>query len=99
MKRANITETKNNLSRLIDEVKNGESFLILDRDVPVAMLEPVNNTQLTKDDWATLLVRQGLAAGPKSPVDLDRFFSRRKIKLAKGLSATSVLLADREDAR
>ncbi len=41
MKTATISETKNNLSALLDRVKAGETVLILDRDTPVARLEPV----------------------------------------------------------
>ena len=41
MKKASITETKNSLSALLDLVKQGESVLIMDRNRPVARLEPV----------------------------------------------------------
>jgi len=41
MKRASITEAKNNLSALIDGLKGGASVLIVDRGRPVARLEPV----------------------------------------------------------
>jgi prevent-host-death family protein len=42
MKKASITETKNNLSALIDGLKGGgEPVLIVDRGRPVARLEPV----------------------------------------------------------
>ena len=41
MKRATITEAKNGLSALLDEVRAGETILILDRGIPVATLEPV----------------------------------------------------------
>jgi len=38
MKTASISETKNNLSALIDEVKGGEVVLITDRGKPVAQI-------------------------------------------------------------
>jgi antitoxin (DNA-binding transcriptional repressor) of toxin-antitoxin stability system len=41
MKKARIAVAKNNFSRLIDDVKRGETVLILDRDTPVARLEPI----------------------------------------------------------
>lgn len=41
MKTATISETKNNLSAILDRVRAGETVLILDRDAPVARLEPV----------------------------------------------------------
>ena len=41
MKKASITEAKNNLSALIDGLKGGSAVLIVDRGRPVARLEPV----------------------------------------------------------
>ena len=41
MKRATLTDTKNNLSALVDQVQHGETILILDRGRPVARLESV----------------------------------------------------------
>jgi prevent-host-death family protein len=41
MKTATVTEAKNGLSALIDQVKAGETVTILDRGTPVARLEPV----------------------------------------------------------
>jgi antitoxin (DNA-binding transcriptional repressor) of toxin-antitoxin stability system len=43
MKTATISETKNNLSALLDRVRAGETVLILDRETPVASLEPVRS--------------------------------------------------------
>ena len=42
MKRATITEAKNQLSALIDQVRHGATILILDRGRPVARLGPVH---------------------------------------------------------
>ena len=41
MKKASITEAKNNLSALIDGLRAGSPVLIVDRGRPVARLEPV----------------------------------------------------------
>jgi prevent-host-death family protein len=41
MRTAKISEAKNNLSKLIDAVRRGQTVLILSRDTPVARLEPV----------------------------------------------------------
>jgi prevent-host-death family protein len=45
MKKASITETKNNLSALIDGLKAGSPVLIVDRGRPVARLEPVTGRE------------------------------------------------------
>src|SRR5271157_4103100 len=41
MRKASITEAKNNLSALIDSFKGGSPVLIVDRGRPVTRLEPV----------------------------------------------------------
>ena len=61
MKKASITEAKNNLSALIDRVKGGTSVLIVDRGRPVARLEPVGG-HFAGDEAGRLerLVRAGI---------------------------------------
>jgi prevent-host-death family protein len=48
MKKASITEAKNNLSALIDGLKSGSPVLIVDRGRPVARLEPVTSGGATE---------------------------------------------------
>ena len=43
MRRSTIANAKNQFSRLLEAVRAGESILILDRDRPVARLEPVTD--------------------------------------------------------
>jgi prevent-host-death family protein len=58
---ASITEAKNNLSKLIKRVRQGESILILDRNVPVARLEPLPPGSREADEARLLeLERQGV---------------------------------------
>ena len=68
MKRASITEAKNQLSALIDRVRRGERVVIEDRGVPVARLDPMSD--LPQDDEGRLarLERAGLARRPRSAV-------------------------------
>ncbi len=65
MKRASITEAKNQLSALIDRVRRGERVIIEDRGVPVARLDPMFD--LAEDDEGRLarLERSGLARRPE----------------------------------
>lgn len=44
MMRANISELRNGLSAYLRRVRRGESILILDRNVPVARLTPIQRT-------------------------------------------------------
>ena len=61
MKKASITETKNNLSALIDGLKAGDAVLILDRGRPVARLEPVSGREESgRDGRLARLIREGL---------------------------------------
>src|SRR5438128_11741503 len=71
MKKASITDAKNNLSALIDSVKGGSPILIVDRGRPVARLEPLNGLDPDDDSRLSRLVRDGIvrparAALPKA---------------------------------
>ena len=58
MKKASITEAKNNLSALIDSVKGGSPVLIVDRGRPVARLERCADGTLLR---SVLTRRQSIA--------------------------------------
>ena len=96
MKRATITEAKNGLSALIDQVKAGESILITDRGVPVARLEPATTaTTTTGDDDAgrmARLERAGLITRGSGDV---RWLLDRPLTPTRG-SVLELLLEDRE---
>lgn len=96
MKKASITEAKNNLSSLIDGVKGGASVLIVDRGRPVARLEPVNGTD--DDDRLTRLVRDGVVRPPRG-VAAKAVFASRPPAPRKGASALKVLLEERQEGR
>ncbi|MFN8619956.1 MAG: type II toxin-antitoxin system prevent-host-death family antitoxin [Chloroflexota bacterium] len=68
MKTATVTEAKNGLSALLDQVKGGHEVLITDRGIPVARLVPATPQD---DDDARLarleragLVRRGTGVLP-----------------------------------
>ncbi len=42
MKKAKIGELKNNLSRYLDQVRHGETVLVVDRDLPIAQIVPLH---------------------------------------------------------
>jgi len=60
MKTATISETKSQLSALLDRVRHGETILIRDRRKPVARLEPVVSASGAGPDEGRL-ARLGLA--------------------------------------
>ena len=99
MKKASITETKNHLSRLLEEVKSGTTILILDRNKPVARLEPVAADQDTNDERVAVLIRQGLATAFRRRLNVASFLARKMAHLPEGTSAVRALLSEREEGR
>ena len=99
MKRATISEAKNQLSALIRRVRRGEEVLILDRDVPVARLVPVAEVgRRDEDQLLADLERRGIVRRPVRPPDpglLDRLGPPPKIRG----DILAALLADREEGR
>jgi antitoxin (DNA-binding transcriptional repressor) of toxin-antitoxin stability system len=96
MKVVTITQLKNGVSAIIDRVRAGESVLVLDRDVPVARLEPVG----ALDDDARLarleragLVRRGTGKPPQ------RILEEPPPALPKGVSVLEALLEERREGR
>jgi len=84
METASISEVKNSLSAIIDRVKGGESIVVTDRGIPVAVIEPVTG-RVDVEDRLARLVRAGLVRrgngrsildivrtpGPRLPDDVD----------------------------
>ncbi len=99
MKIANISTTKNNLSKLLDEVRNGESILIVDRDTPIARIEPVENHPDAENRLKTL-ARGGIVNLPEKNLDVEKFLQRKGgARLGDGESASDALLGERTETR
>jgi prevent-host-death family protein len=99
MKTATLTETKNHLSSLIDQVRHGETILILDRGRAVARLASVLAEESTASEGRIeRLERQGVlhrAQASKSP-DL---FAHPRPKVRGEGSALAALLEERRGGR
>ena len=98
MKKASITEAKNNLSALIDTVKGGSPVLIVDRGRPVARLEPVAGIRSGDDSRLARLVRDGIVR-PARGVAPKTLFANRPPRVRKGASGVRALLDERQDGR
>jgi prevent-host-death family protein len=63
MKRASVSQTKNQLSALLDQVRQGETVVITDHDRPVAQITPVTTGEAAADGLVALerkgFVRRG----------------------------------------
>jgi prevent-host-death family protein len=98
MKKASITEAKNNLSALIDGVKGGSPVLIVDRGRPVARLEPVGGIGTDDDNRLARLVREGVVR-PARDVAPKAMFASKPPRLKKGAYGVRALLDERRDGR
>ena len=98
MKRASITEAKNNFSALVDRVKAGSSVLIVDRGRPVARLEPVAGSGHGSDGRLAELIRAGIVRPAREPLPAG-FFDRPLPRAKRGASVLAALLAERREGR
>jgi prevent-host-death family protein len=99
MKKTSITEAKNQLSALIDRVREGETIWITDRGRPVARLGPVEpqggsdpEGYLDRLERAGIL-RKGLA---QPPIALMR---RAGPRIKAGRSVVRAILEERSEGR
>jgi prevent-host-death family protein len=99
MKKASITEAKNNLSALIDGLKGGSAVLIVDRGRPVARLEPVTaGLEAENEGRLARLVRDGIVR-PHRSAPARTLFSNRPPRAKAGASVVKVLLDERREGR
>jgi prevent-host-death family protein len=98
MKKASITEAKNNLSALIDSVKSGSPVVIVDRGRPVARLEPVGATAAEADSRLARLVREGIVRPARSPIPTD-LLTGTPPRAKRAASGVRALVDERRDGR
>jgi prevent-host-death family protein len=98
VKKASITEAKNNFSALIDKVKTGSPILIVDRGRPVARLEPVSGLGSDDDSRLARLVRDGIVRPARATLHKS-LIDTKPPRLKKGASGVRALLDDRRDGR
>ena len=99
MKRASVTYTKNNLSRLLGMVREGETVLVVDRHVPVARIEPVDRSALVREERLRSLIEKGVVSVPGSHLDVGAFLDEDVPETATGASAVAALLQERQEGR
>ncbi len=96
MKKAEIAELKNNLSRYLDYVKSGGSVVVLDRNQPVARIVPsreVARGGRVGDERLARLERRGLIR--RGAGGLPAWLGRRRPPRLRG-SVLRDFLAQRE---
>jgi len=98
MKKASITEAKNNLSALIDRVKSGSPVLIVDRGRPVARLESAAGDHVGAEaGQLEHLVRAGVVRAGRAPFPKTRIASEPP--RPRKASAVDALLEERRSGR
>lgn len=95
VQRATISQVKNRLSAYLKKVRAGESVLILDRDQPIARIEPVRNED-DPDGRIASLASQGLLKPASKPLPLRML---KSIKPIRGSSVLQALLEERREGR
>jgi prevent-host-death family protein len=99
MKKSSITETKNQLSALIDRVKHGETVLIVDRGRPVARLEPaLGGDSEDPEGRIARLERAAVIRRARMPIPKD-VLARKPPRARRGASISQALLDERMDGR
>jgi len=95
---ATITEAKNKLSALIDQVRGGESVLIVDRGTPVARLESAVSAAPDAEGRVARLERTGSVRAARRPPALE-LLSTEGPRLRPGASAVAAILDERREGR
>jgi len=98
MKKASVSEAKNNLSALIHSVQGGSPVLIVDRGVPVARLEPAQGIEALDDDRLARLVRQGVVRPARGKAAKD-VVAAKPPSVRRGASGVRALLDERREGR
>src|SRR5947207_9073304 len=97
MKKASITEAKNNLSALIDGLKSGSPVLIVARGRPGARLDPVTSGLAGGDEGRlSRLVREGIVR-PRQTAPARALFNNQPPRLKQGASAVDALIEERRE--
>jgi prevent-host-death family protein len=85
MKKTGIADLKNNLSRYIDQVKGGESILVLDRNQPVAQIIPLQSAArgvASNEERIARLERKGLIR--RGSGDPKKWLAKRRLVTLRG---------------
>jgi prevent-host-death family protein len=96
MRSASVTDVKNNLSKYLELVKNGEPVVITERGVAIARIESVRARQDKTADEArvTRLERAGVIKRGGGPIP-KWLIEKDPVKLKKGVSVVQALLDER----
>ncbi|MCC7040201.1 MAG: type II toxin-antitoxin system Phd/YefM family antitoxin [Burkholderiales bacterium] len=96
MKTATLSEVKHRLSEFLQRVRRGETVMILDRETPIARIEPVAATLAGGDERWGELERAGVLRRPARTPTGSILRGLPSMPKVKG-SAVAAVLAEREE--
>ena len=99
MHKANISYTRNHLSEVLSRVREGETVVIVDRQQPVARLEPITGPSARALPWQADLVRRGLVRQACGPLDVKALEGMPLPRLRGEGDIVKMLRAEREEGR
>ena len=97
MKIVSITEAKNRLSALIDNLRGGAGILIVDRGRPVARLEPITGGD-HHEGRLSRLAREGTVRAGRAPLARS-IIAEKPPRPKSGMSVVAALIDERRDGR
>jgi prevent-host-death family protein len=95
---ATITEAKNGLSALLDQVRAGESVLIMDRGTPVARLESAISASPDAEGRIARLERTGAVRSALKP-PVTELLATSPPSVRAPASAVTALIEERREGR
>lgn len=97
MAQAKISELKNRLSYYLKRVQQGEVVEVIDRDIPVARIVPIQPAPEGQDAWIERLRRSGLVRG--GPMRGVKEILQQKPPGKKSAGVLAALLEERRTGR
>ncbi|MCY3694850.1 MAG: type II toxin-antitoxin system prevent-host-death family antitoxin [Chloroflexi bacterium] len=91
MKIASVTQAKNGLSALLQEIERGESVLITSRGRPIATLAPYDPEGLGDEALLAEMVARGVVRPRRKKLDVDRFLARERPKMPPGMTGNDLI--------
>jgi prevent-host-death family protein len=99
MKKASVSEAKNGLSALLQEVERGETVLITSRGRPIATLAPYDLGEVSDDELLAEMVARGVVRPPRkgAGLNLEWFHAQERPTLPPGMTAQDLIDWVREE--
>ena len=99
MRRVSVSEARNDLYALVEEVRRGESLVVTQSGEPVARVEPYLDVATKLDEAAEGLVRRQVADPPRTALNVERFLAEPAPRLGEGFSASGTVAKERDQSR